>query len=70
MKTFHVQLPFQAATDSYPTCRAGKNNTLTILLPFSSLTVCKFKTIRVPLKKESKNKQELYYINDNNALDK
>ena len=26
MKTFHVQLPFQAATDSYPIHRAGSSN--------------------------------------------
>ena len=27
MKTFHVQLPFQAATDSYPIHHAGSSNT-------------------------------------------
>lgn len=43
MRTFHVQLPLQTATEIYRIHCAANNDTLMILAPFNSSYLCTFK---------------------------
>ena len=65
MKTFHVQLPFQAANESYPIHRAGNNIHLQFWYHLVHVSGAHFKrnqgTIRVLLKKKTAKKKNILH---------
>ena len=71
MRTFHVQLLIQLATESYTIHRAAKDSILKILVHLFYLVSAYLKrneeTITRPLKKKKQANKKRYYISEKNA---